>query len=313
MTDPATAPPSSCIAGSRRRPHPATDGLLCRHHFEEVGKWLGEIVDEAARLSTAPRLETSYNSAGSASLTAHRSPAVLEAVVLRDDRSAVRYPNFGPVCAYCPAALTHRCTCPPGPSSRRVVHWEGCPRVWVHPSCGAILDDRDEGTAALMPILATLHGWAQKVRDERRLEPPAGTVVVPLGVFGEWARTMTVAPTVMSEKRVLIRQLSWIAAQPWVVRFRAEVGDLRALLLRLNRNEDPDPLPGYCYRLVDGEECRGDLWPAEPLHTTGYESREGYRAVACARHPKEHRWEGDDLPRLLVIIDDQKSRTEEAS
>lgn len=314
MTDERTPAAPTCAAGTRR-PHPATDGLLCRHHLEELGKWLRDIEDEAARLSTAPRLETSYGTGGS-SLASQRSPVVEDAVVMVDDRSTLHAPRtFGPVCITCPAALGHRCTCPPGPTKRRTVHWAGCPRQYVHDSCITILTDRDEyesGAAGLAPILATLHGWAQQVRDERRLEAPAGDVVTPLAMFGEWQRTY-IGPTIMSERRVLTRHLGWIAGRDWVIDMRRAIGDLRRDLMRLNRNTDPKPLPGYCYRLVDGEECGGDLWPAEPTHTTGYETKSGLRAVVCGRHPDKHRWQGEDLPRLLVIIDTQKSRKEEAS
>jgi hypothetical protein len=143
------------------------------------------------------------------------------------------------------------------------------------------------------------------------LEPPAGEIVTPLigpwGIVGEWRHTVTVGPTVSSERRVLTRHLAWIAEQDWVADMRRELGTLRSKLLRLNRNEEAKPLSGWCIRIVDKQECGGHLWPAEPIDSSGWETKSGLRAVVCERDDS-HRWEGGDLPRLLAALDLQRRK-----
>lgn len=288
VDDPAA---SVCLIG--RRPHPATDGLLCRHHLSELGGWLHDIQDETERLSAVPRMETRYDSGGGG-LASHRAPVIVDVVAYLDGRTSP-FAVIGPCCAG---------------------------RECGHDSCEVIRSDRDgrgDRREIIVPALETLAYWANRARAERQLvEPPSKRrIITPLrgpgGVLlGEWSREVPCGPTLMSERLLLTRQLAWIAGRPWVAGMYRELGELRRQLLGVNRNADPKPLPGWCYRQVDGVECHGDLWPAEPLHTSGFESRDGIRAVVCSRHPDQHRWEGDDLPRLLVIVDEQR-REETAS
>lgn len=286
---------TSCAVG--RRPHPATNGLLCRHHLEELGRWLREIEQETALLDARPSMSTRYDDAGGSTLASHRSPAVLDVIAYRDRRSTAHgHRHHGSVCNRCPGLVGRRCACPPLPW-RRETHYAGCPQYAAHPSCFAILADRDEfesHSEDLLAVLNVLEGLADHVREARGLtrEGPA---------------------TVVSERRVLTYQLDWIARQDWVVDMRRDLGQLRRQLLRVNRNQEDEPLPGHCVWLVDGHECGGDLWPAEPAYSTGYEqdAHDGddvpkLRAVECGTN-RAHRWEGKtELARLTLIVERQQ-------
>lgn len=292
VTEPDPAAPT-CLIG--RRPHPATDGLLCRHHLEELGRWLHDIEDEAARISAVPRMEAVRGPGGS-SLASHRSPAVLDAIAYLDPRTTeVGHRHHGPTCA----------------------SWR-CPHV----SCWDIRSDRDEhesGGASLVHVVSVLHGWADQTRDERRLGPLEGEIRTHIAgpdgrLVGEWLRTGPIPPTVMSERLLLTRQLGWIAGRPWVADMRRSIRDLRAQLLKLNRNDDDQPLPGWCFRLVDGHECRGNLWPTEPAYSSAtdpvdLDGPNRPRAVVCDRDPT-HRWEAKngEIARLTLIVQAQRRK-----
>lgn len=319
-----------------RRPHAATDGHICRHHLEELGAWLHDIETEARRQhldaddpdawTALPAMSTRYDATGSSALASQRSPADLDTIVYTDQRSTAHgHRHVGPVCHRCPTLAGHRCTCPPL-AWRRQTHWAGCRRTGLHPSCAHILADRDEHDAhaeRLLSVLNVLHGLAQRVRDEREFGLPVQKILVrvPPGHEGPYAvntagviGAFTLVPadiTIATERAVLTRQLDWIARQPWILELRAELAALREQLLAANHNQDDQPLPGHCTWLVDGDECAGDLWPTEPLHTTGYETTDGTRAVVCGRNEK-HRYEGADLARLSVVIQ-QQNREDQAS
>jgi hypothetical protein len=336
VTEPA---PGTCAVG---RPHPATDGLLCRDHLEEIGRWLRDVQDETDRLDAAPSLAIRWD-AGGGGLASQQAPVVLDAVVISDARSAAHgWQHIGPVCPVCPTLASARCTCPPV-SWRRQDHWTGCPRAGAHPSCLHILADVDEHDARaerLLSVIAVLNSWAARVRRERMLAMPVVEVFdripgAPAGPYCpdpcahdscqgiRWIRTVPVAPTVAGERDLLTRQLeTWIARQPWVIDFRHELADLRAQLLRVNRNEDDRPLTGWCYKHVDdqGTECGGNLWPVYTEHTSGadVEDDDGPRRpreVVCDRNPS-HRWtggKGGDLARLLVVLEQQRRAADPAS
>lgn len=309
-----------------QRPHAATDGLICWEHLEELSTWLRDIEREAADLNPVPSTSTRYDGSGGGALASQRSPANLDAIAYTDQRSTLQgHRHVGPVCQRCLTLAGRRCSCPSLPW-RRQDHWVGCPRGGVHPSCLAILDDRDEHEAhaeRLVSVLNVLHGLAQHVRDEREFGIPVKRILVrvPPGHEGVYAvdrhgvvGAVALVPadvTVASERDVLSRNLGWIARQPWVLELRAELAALRRQLLAANHNQDDEPLPGHCTWLVDGRECRGDLWPTEPEYSTGYETTDGTRAVVCGRNDS-HRYEGADLARLSVVIQQQR-REEQAS
>jgi hypothetical protein len=315
------------------RPHAATDGRLCRPHFEEIGTWLRDIQTEAERLDPAPSTSSRLGQGGGGTLASQQTPVDLDAVVYTDPRSTAHgHRHVGPICLMCQTLAGRACTCPPL-EWRRAVHYAGCPRYGVHPSCLHILADVDERAAnaeRLVSVVATLHTLAQRVRDERMLGTPTTHVVDrmpgvawpgPVCEFPcthdtcqsmAWWRDLPTPPTVASERDLLTRQLDWIATQPWVLEMRAELADLRTQLLRHNRNDDEQPLTGHCYRLVDGQECGGNLWPDEPAHTTGYDTDDDSphrpRAVVCDRNRKQHRWERHELAMLSVVLRAQQGR-----
>lgn len=327
----------TCIV--RGRPHAALPGLLlCDHHLEELGKWLREIEKEARRLTfdpdhpdmwaTQPSMSSRFDGAGSSTLPSQRSPASLDAIVFSDLRSTAHgHRHHGPVCGTCVHAVDRRCVCPPL-TWRRAVHAEHCPQFGIHPSCASILSDRDEfdphAERQLSSALAVLHDLAEQVREGRSLARPTIRVTeamprtrctVPLHPSCHGMRIVRHVPapyTLQSERDLLTRHLEWVAAQPWVDEARDELRELRNDLLRITHNEDDEPLTGYCFRLVDGQECRGRLWPAEPKHSSGYRDNGPYRyqAVECERNTK-HRWEGHELPYLALVLEQQD--TQEAS
>ena len=130
---------------------------------------------------------------------------------------------------------------------------------------------RDEhGTVGVLGVLGS---WARVVRDDRQLT---------------WPERITVA----SERKTLVAQLDWIAAQPWVDEFAHE---LHALLRQLQRTNGtaPEPPAGRCYLPIDGDKpCAGPIW-LEHEH------------ARCGRCGSE--WDGPYLARLKWEMDRQEA------
>ena len=82
----------NCVIGSRE--HPATDGHLCRPHYERVAQWLHEIEVEAAILSPVKSMQIASGNRGSG-LASHRSPVRLDALVMLDRRRGTGIPVTG--------------------------------------------------------------------------------------------------------------------------------------------------------------------------------------------------------------------------
>jgi len=311
-----TDEPTTRLCVITGRPHRATDGLLCRHHLEELGTWLHDIEDEADRLSwraaepdawaALPSMSIRWDSTGGGSLASQQSPVVLDALVHTDPRSSAHgWQHDGPVCAAC-----------------------------QHVSCAWIRADADEHDAQAerpLYVLGVLQDLADRVREERQLRRPDVHVIarVPAGARGPFVADAAgvigvdhVHPqqaTVRTERQLLTRNLDWIASQPWVAAMREELRDLRTQLQRLNRNEDDRPLTGWCYKAIDdqGTECGGQLWPLYVEHTSSDDEQDDGplrpREVVCDRNPA-HRWtggRGGDLARLSLILAAQQ-REEDA-
>lgn len=274
------------------RPHTATDGRLCRDHFEELSKWLHEIETEAKRLDAAPSMSTRLGQSGGGTLASQQSPVVLAAVVYTDRRSVPDRYLYGPACARC-----------------------------RHTTCESIRDEH--GTERLVSVYAVLHRWAQRTRDEHMLGVPVEKILVrvPPGHEGPFvvdtAGTIgatTLIPqqlTIATERNVLTRQLDWIAGRDWIPEMREDIRRIRNALLKHNRNEDDKPLTGWCYKPADdsGTECGGNLWPVYAEYES--EPDDGPlqpREVVCDRNPA-HRWtggRGGDLARLSLILERQQ-------
>lgn len=141
---------ATCVICQTERP--AIHGLLCTSHYERVAQWLHEIEVEAAILSPVKSMQVASGNRG-AGLASERSPARLDAIVMRDRRTV----NGGPVCE--------------GPV---------CDYCW-HDTCLAYRPGREaleSGSAQVMSILGVLGSWAAMVREERELTPPDQVTVV---------------------------------------------------------------------------------------------------------------------------------------
>lgn len=146
-------------------------------------------------------------------------------------------------------------------------------------------DDR-HAAGSVPAALAVLRRWADVVRTRRHLAPP---------------RRRTLA----GERLFLATHLAWCAEQAWAGELYRAVRELRAALQAVNGTSDDRPLPGRCPWLVADAECGGPLWPARPQHTTGEFAATGPDAVVCG-DDREHRWEGRDLARLALIVEQQR-------
>lgn len=111
---------------------------------------------------------------------------------------------------------------------------------------------------------------------------------------------MSAAPTITSERRLLTVHLEWIAAQPWVDEFYAELRELLASLKSLNGTQDDRPV-GRCYLPSDEGACGGPIWVDT---TAGHahcgrcrQTWDGYQLALLnyelerARRPKDERGE----------------------
>jgi len=74
----------NCAIGTNA--HPAEQGYLCGGHLERLSATLRDIEDQASVLSAVPSFAAKTGRSGS--LASHRSPAVLDAIVATDPRSA---------------------------------------------------------------------------------------------------------------------------------------------------------------------------------------------------------------------------------
>ena len=72
---------------------PAAGLLLCRGHASKLGQWLADIEHLHATLDATPTGTVDLNHSHGATLAAHRSPARLDVLVLRDPRSRERDPD----------------------------------------------------------------------------------------------------------------------------------------------------------------------------------------------------------------------------
>ncbi len=85
--------PALCVLGSR--PHRADPGLLlCAAHLDRLANTLRTIEDEAIHLETRPSMAIRYDHGGGG-LASERSPARIDALVLRDRRRGTGIPRSG--------------------------------------------------------------------------------------------------------------------------------------------------------------------------------------------------------------------------
>lgn len=260
---------TTCVIPSRHK-HEADPGLLtCDIHLQQLSGWLHDIEHEFGQLDTRPSMAIDWNESRSGSLASQQAPALLD-----------------------PAALTDR--------RRREGSFDELSR-----------DDT-------MSTFGTLHHWAARVRAERLLAVPTITWIehvpgTPPGPSCEqcshetcghsrWLRDRPAPLDVGTERLVLSHQLGWIATQPWVVQLYLQLRRLRDQLKAANGTSDPKS-PGPCPTFDgEGNECAGRLWLAAPVHSSGTFLDAAPNAVQCD-HAAEHRWEGVDLIRLSLMLE----------
>lgn len=285
---PVSDPTQSCVIAGR--PHTAHHGLLCDNHLQALTRILSDIEDEALRLAVTPSLAVSYDGGGGGTLASQRSPIRLDARVLRDRRRGT----------------------------------------------GIIrgTDDLDESAWDPTPsVLETLHAWERLVRAERHL--PMLTVTVILGrapgrktigptcprlcghdTCGPWITDSHSAPaTVTGARKLLSRQLDWVARQPWVDDMFDELTDLLAAMKRVNSTIDVHV--GICESLQpNGTLCDGKVWHvlvkpdgkiAGGDQAPGPHDEPGFRCGSCRRV-----WTGTDAVRKRndMWLDEQTRKTE---
>jgi hypothetical protein len=98
------------------------------------------------------------------------------------------------------------------------------------------------GSDDTLSILDCLGGWARLVREERQLSTPPE------------------AATVVGEREVLSRNLSWIAEQAWCDEFHDEVKALLGQLKRANGTRADKPFCRCPMTLTNGALCTGSVW-----------------------------------------------------
>lgn len=249
VSDPA---PMCLIPG---REHPAQDGLrICDRHLQELGRLLHDIEDEAAILSAAPSYSVNYESKGSKGLASEQAPARLNVIAFTDPRTnlvpatprsdtttARQAKRSGPWCLMC----DHQ-TCR---------DWRAGRQRDLHD------DEQDAGSDRIVSAEATLHSWADNVRDYRKLSVPEHT-------------------TLSGERDLLTRQLRYIAEQDWVRDFYTELKQLARELTTANGTADVPA--GVCTDIDNGHECGGNVWHIMIKHSVGADEP-GFRCSKCRR------------------------------
>lgn len=122
------------------------------------------------------------------------------------------------------------------------------------------------------PVLAVMEAWARLVREEREITPPSTPA------------------TILSETSLLIVHAYWIAAQPFVDEFAAELRQVKSALHSAIGDYAPRSV-GTC-PVVHPESgtCGGRL----------YQDRYGRLAVSCSKCGEE--WGEMELRRLGLVI-----------
>lgn len=191
------APDVTCAAPTcRRRP---THGQLCETDASRLGQWLSDIADDWTRLTAAPAITTwAPDHTGHGGLAAHRSPARLDVIVLRDRRSRERDD-----------------TDPDGTNGR------GLPEV-LHSWAATVRDERglvlpiQRRTVPLggRPAGPTCDHWCQ--HDTCLAWTMRGLI--------------RVRPTVADDRALLATHLDWICGRDWVDEFWTDIRDVWAAL-----------------------------------------------------------------------------------
>ena len=124
----------------------------------------------------------------------------------------------------------------------------------------------------IYPVLAVVEAWARLVREERDITRPSTPA------------------TILSETSLMIANLDWVAAQPWVDDLASELRATRNALHAAIGDHAPRPV-GKCPVVhPDTGTCGGRL----------YQDRYGRLAVSCSKCGEE--WGELELRRLGLVI-----------
>ncbi len=265
------------------RPHPATDGMLCRGHLESLGRMLRDVEDEAIQLETRPSMAISYNSSGGG-LASQQAPIRLDARALRDRRRGTgitRDYDFD------------------------VTGWDDTASVLETLHSWARLV-RQERRITAPAVTVVLHRWTATPPGPACWHPPlrpcnhASCTAAGRPVGLAVTDTHPASPTVTGERDLLTRQLDWITQQPWVDEFYAAIQELLTQLRRTNNTLVTHV--GTCGSLQpDGALCAGKVWhvvikpdgkTAPATAPPGPDDEPGFRCGTCRRI-----WTGTDAVR----------------
>lgn len=148
------------------------------------------------------------------------------------------------------------------------------PRTEINGSSGATYEDGiDHDELDEIPnIGADLGGWYRVLVEEHPDWEGAR-----VGAWDGWA---------LDVADVLRSRCDWVARQPWVDEFAADVGRVHSALRRACLDLPPDPV-GECIALLSDGECRGDVYATR--------DHDGVKCSRCGRL-----YYGNDLVRLHV-------------
>lgn len=269
----ATEPTSKlfCVM-SHPKPIQPVYGRICGHHYRTIGEQLQEIVELYALLPLY--LLSTGNDGGEQKPTKNAEPPApmrLDITALADRRT--------------------------DPTEQRVSLELNGHRY------------ESNGAESLPSIPATLQEWADYIREERHLTPPARIFTfgpVHPGTCGHSScrliRDRGLVDPLLTSVQLLTTHLEWLCADEqlpgmhtrWtILLFAADVKKIRSTLRSLTGDPLPRPL-GKCYVDVkgDGKECGGPIWEAK--------DGEGARCGTCGE-----KWTGHELIRLRLIMERQ--------
>ena len=142
-------------------------------------------------------------------------------------------------------------------------------------------DDDRHASGGITSVLGTLHYWAARTREERRMVNPTERL------------------TIHRERDTLTRQLPWIVEQEWVGEFYRKMRKLLDQLQRANGTKPPKPFGRCPAQPQPGVECGGPLWYTTPVATVGEWNGSTPSAIQCAECSA--RWEGGTQLALLFM------------
>jgi hypothetical protein len=248
------------------RTHQADIGIgLCTKHFDDLADWLHDVEREHAALDATPSLAANWGSSRGGTLASHTTPARINPLVHNDPR---RVPL---------AELT-------GPA----------------------------GADDTLSAFDVLHTWAEEIRTGRSITRPGRWTVdrIPgrYGPFHDqcahvscgllaWRHYVTDPLTVTTERQLLSRHLEWAATQPWIGALWAQVRALRAQLQAVNGTGN--------LRVGSCPQCSGRLSIIEPRYSSGPAVGADHQWAAECDQNVLHRWEGKQLIRLRLELDEK--------